>query len=146
MILEWEKQPLTRTLARAIRAATRRSRPKIEGHGFNYNDLKELWSAEDVHVVCTHSTDPVWQRWFYSPDSLTWELRSIHDTRKKAMDASLQDTVSAIVLPPGSACVYAWMEGSSRKITIPCGTVDRAREQERMFQRMGYEAEVKEVV
>jgi len=142
--LEWVKEPLTRELARALRAATRRTRPHIDGHGLNYNDLKELWSAEDVHVVLTHDTDPVWQRWFYSPDTLTWELRGLHDTRHEAMEAALADTAPTTVIP--GTYLNAWMDNCSRTISIKCGDNARAEEMGRIFSRMGYQVRVDERV
>lgn len=84
--LHWAKQPLTHQLARELRAATRRH-PQIDGHTFGFADLKELWCAADVHVVCTHEHDPVWQYYRQTPDG-GWMPVSVHPTMAAAMAAA----------------------------------------------------------
>lgn len=91
--LNWEKKPLTRELARNLRAATRRA-PAIDGHTFRYGELKELWAAEH-HVVLTHEVDRVWQYWQHAPVG-GWYPVSIHDTRQQAQAAAEGSSVSAI--------------------------------------------------
>lgn len=65
--MEFEKQALTKKVAREMRAATRRT--EFEGHRFAYTDLKELWATADgEHVLCTHEHDTSWQYWHKYPD------------------------------------------------------------------------------
>lgn len=90
--LQWEKQPLTRELARNLRAATRRA-PSLDGHTFRYGELKELWAAEG-HVVLTHSVDPVWQYWSHAPEG-GWAPVSIHPSRQEAQATAEGTAVSA---------------------------------------------------
>lgn len=97
--LDWEKQPLTRELARNLRAATRRH-PAIDGHTFRYGDLKEMWAAAGVHVVLTHGTDHVWQYWHQSPTG-GWQPVSLHDTQAQARQAA-----EGIVEPQQQGGVY----------------------------------------
>lgn len=114
-MLNWQKQPLTQSLARSLRAATRRH-PSLDGHTFGFSDLKEMWSAEDAHVVCTHDHDPVWQYWHQAPNGV-WELKSVHDTRQEAQDAAAPH-VNPGGPEPGTYVVANFPEGRLMRVRI----------------------------
>lgn len=139
-ILTWTQQPLTREVARGLRAATRKS-PGLDGHRFSYNDLKELWKAEEGgHLVLTHDADPVWQHWATTPDG-GWQLTGYYADREAAKAAAEAAPISAAT--PQGRYVLAWRPGG-RTIRVRCQTHDPVPLQG-IFQRLGYETNVEDV-
>jgi hypothetical protein len=138
--LEWEKQPLTREVARGLRAATRKM-VAHGGHRFNYSDLKELWSARGEHFVCTHDTDPVWQYYHRSPEG-TVQLICCVQTRQEAQTTAEIKHDPTPPIPSGTY-VLAWRPGG-RTIRVACRSGDPSI-QEGIFQRLGYETTVEKV-
>jgi hypothetical protein len=84
--MEFEKQPLTKSVARALRAGTRRQ--EFDGHRFAYPDLKELWVSDDkIHVLCTHDHDKAWQYWHQVEGS--WHPVGAYESREDAEQTAL---------------------------------------------------------
>ena len=91
------KQPLTRSLARCLRAGARDL--EQDGHCFRYTDVRELWSAgDDHHVLCTHHEDKAWMYFRHGDDG--WELVSVHTSRKAAQEAAKESLPAP--LAPGT--------------------------------------------
>ena len=140
MTLTWHKQPTFREVARGMRAATRKAR-SLDGHHFSYRDLKELWSAGDHHIICTHEADPVWQHWHRGQEG-GWVLRSCHESLLEAQMAAECVPQHQDKAAPGRY-VIAWRPGG-RTIRIACRTGDPSI-QRGIFERLGYETSVEEV-
>lgn len=138
--LEWVKQPLTREIARGLRAATRKITP-IDGHRFRFTDLKELWSADNEHFVCTHDEDRVWQYYHRSPDGGV-QLICCVKTRRQAQ-AAAETTQNPPSSTPSGTYVLAWQPGG-RIIRVTCHSGDPSVQQG-IFQRLGYETSVEQV-
>ena len=106
--MNFEKAPLTRALARSLRAGTRGI--DFNGHRFRYTDLKELWATpDDLHAVLTHDEDKDWQYWFHGATG--WTLVGIYPTRKEAQAAAGQPQ-SESELEPGTYVMARWDEKS----------------------------------
>jgi hypothetical protein len=142
MTLHFNRQPLTREVARGLRAATRKV-PALDGHRFIYTDLKELWATEDgIHLVLTHDSDPVYQYWYRPPEG-TMELVCCTSTRQEAQAAA---EAKAVPLPPTPSGHYvlAWRPGG-RTIRVACKSKDPSV-MRGIFERLGYETNVEEIV
>lgn len=141
MILTWTPQPLTREVARGLRAATRKS-SGLDGHRFSFNDLKELWRAEEGdHIVLTHDADPVWQRWGTTPEG-GWQLKSCHSSRQEAQRAAEQ-CETTLASPPEGIYILAWRPGG-RTIRVQCRSNDPQIMRE-IFENLGYQTNVEAV-
>lgn len=142
MTLGFQKQPLTRTVARGMRAATKGK--EFDGHRFSYNDLKELWISEDEHhVVCTHDTDKVWQYWLDAPEG-GWVLASTHGSREAAQSAALDHERPEVQPDPGTY-VLATRGPGSRVIRVKCELDESPEYWVRTFTKLGYSTSVEEV-
>lgn len=141
--MNFEKQPLTREVARGLRAATRKA-VALDGHRFIYNDLKELWSSEDgAHLLCTHEGDVIWQYWHYPPEG-TARLVCCFPTRREA-EAAAALTVTGALPAKALPGIYllAWSPGG-RTIRVQCRSGDPSIQQG-IFERLGYETSIEEV-
>lgn len=144
MTSEWERQPLTRAVARSIRSGTRVTRPILEGHRFSYDDLKEMWSTpERHHVVLTHHKDPTWQYWRFT-DEKSWQLKEVADTRQEAQDAAERDEAANPTYPQGAG-TYVVATKEDRTLRVRCESGDGPSALSGIFTRMGYSVEVQEV-
>ena len=103
--MDFTKQPLTRALARSLRAGSRGI--ELAGQRFRYNDLKELWGADDLHAVLTHEGDECWQYWFHGATG--WQLVGVYPTRKEAQAAAGQPQPED-ELEPGTYVMARWDE------------------------------------
>lgn len=140
MSLTWAKQPLTQQLARALRAATRRH-PSLDGHTFGFSDLKEMWAAEDVHVVLTHDHDKVWQYWFAAPEG-GWQLRSVHPNRQAAQQAAQANTAPEDTLD-GTFAMGRLPGG--RWMRVRCSSPKTITEIVGVFERIGCATKVETI-
>jgi hypothetical protein len=142
-MVEWTKQAPTGNLTRQIRAGTRR-KPSIDGHTFNYNDLKEIWSAGES-VVITHKQDPVWQLWTNTPTG-GWLPVSIHKTCKQAQEA-LGDhpPVEAPGEEPGTYVCFRFHDERPWK-RVKVQTTDGVRSLTGMYERLGAQTRVETTV
>lgn len=138
---EWTKQAPTGNLTRQIRAGTRR-KPSIDGHTFNYNDLKEIWLSGDS-VVITHKQDPVWQLWANTPTG-GWLPVSIHNSRKKAQDA-LDDLPLAEGEEPGTYVFFRFNDQRPWQ-RVKVQTSDGEKNLAAMYNRLGAETRVETTV
>lgn len=139
MTLAFVKQPLTREVARHLRAATRKV-PPLDGHRFLYTDLKELWATEDgEHLVLTHDLDPIWQYWHRSPTG-GMALVCCRPTRieaQRAAEAAVVTTVTA------GKYVLAQQPGG-RVIRVACRSEDPSIVRS-IFDKLGYTTSVQVV-
>jgi hypothetical protein len=87
--LAWQKEPLTRFLARRLRRTTQGQ--SLDGHRFRFEDLYELWSA-DYFAVASHHKDKSWLL-FHAPDGGNFKLVSVHSGLKGAQDAAIEDEI-----------------------------------------------------
>lgn len=142
MSLTWHKEPLTQSLARSLRAATRRH-PSIEGHTFSFADLKELWCAAEVHVVCTHDHDRVWQYWYQAPVG-GWKPMSIHATREEAARAAEANTYEPEPTPVAGTYVVARFPGG-REMRVQVLSQDGTATLTSIFERLGCFTEVQRI-
>lgn len=142
--MKWEKTPLTRQLARELRAATRASRPEIDGHSFSYNNLAEMWASDDgAHVVLTHDGEQRWQYWQCMGH---WRLVSLHQTRAGAQQAA-QEYVEPLPTPEVGTYVLA-REGKRTDeyvIRVHCSSEDGPRVIAEAFARLGYATRIEKV-
>lgn len=142
MSLGWSKQPLTRTVARGMRAVTKGR--EFDGHRFSYNNLQELWISEDEHhVVCTHDDDKVWQYWLDAPEG-GWALASVHGSREAAQSAAL-DHERPETQPDTGTYVLATKGQGHRTIRVKCLTGEGPEYWVRSFTKLGYSTSVEEV-
>jgi hypothetical protein len=142
MTLTWTNQPLTRELARGLRAATRKT-PHLDGHRFTYTDLKELHSAQGgTHLVLTHDADPVWQYWHRPPEGGIQFV--CYGTRKQCYEAAevRAAEIQPDIYPPGTYLI-AWRPGG-RTIRVPCLSKDPST-LAKIFEDLGYETNVEAV-
>ena len=101
MTLGFAKQPLTRYVARGMRAATKGR--ELDGHRFTFTDLKELYISDDEHhVVATHAKDPVWQYWLDTPNGGGWVLASAHHSLRAACSAACDHEYGEPLPEPGA--------------------------------------------
>ena len=143
MTLGFARQPLTRYVARGMRAATRGK--ELDGHKFTFTDLKELWISEDEHhVVATHETDPLWQYWLDTPDGGGWTLASVHHSREAACSAAYDHEFAEMLPAPGTYLVACAGEGR-RVIRVRCEAADGPAVLVGIFTRLGYEVGIEEV-
>jgi hypothetical protein len=140
--MNWTKQPLTQGLARSLRAATRRH-PHIDGHTFGFSDLKELWVADDVHVICTHDHDPVWQYWYQHPEK-GWMPISIHDTRQQAQQAAAGNVAPGPTGPTPGTYVCAQL-GQGRWMRVLVQSRDGKELLTGIFTRLGANTKIETV-
>jgi hypothetical protein len=147
MALMWEKQPLTRQVARALRAATHRI--QFDGHVFGYNDLKEMWMDVDgVHVVCTHEHDPAWQYW-HREDNGAWKPVGAYETiiaaQKIAQGA--HDDSEPVVEPPISPGTYvlARFKGRDNWMRTRIMSKDGVQRMIDIWDRLGCEVTLEQV-
>ena len=103
--MDFQKQPLTRAVARSLRAGSRGI--ELAGQRFRYNDLKELWAVDDIHAVLTHEGDKSWQYWFHGAHG--WTLVGVYPTRKEAQAAAGQPQDDD-ALEPGTYVMARWDE------------------------------------
>ena len=103
--MDFQKQPLTRAVARSLRAGSRGI--ELAGQRFRYNDLKELWAVDDIHAVLTHEGDKSWQYWFHGEHG--WTLVGVYPTRKEAQAAAGQPQDDD-ALEPGTYVMARWDE------------------------------------
>lgn len=137
--LEWVKQPLTRELARSLRAATRKSKPSIDDHTFKFTDLKEMWAADNVHVALTHDEDRKWQYWYQDPKK-GWTIVSIHTSRKKAFEAALESLPDEPeVATDEGVYVLARFNEKSRWMRTRIQSSDGLEKIKTMYSRLGCE-------
>lgn len=142
MSLGWQKQPLTRFVARGMRAATKGK--ECDGHKFSFNDLKELWISDDEHhVVCTHDEDKSWQYWLQTPEG-GWELASTHGSRTAAQSAALDHETPENQPEPGVYVLATKGEGH-RTIRVRCESQEGPGYWSGLFLRLGYVTTVEEV-
>lgn len=135
--MEWVKHPLTREVARAIRAANRVGRYEIEDHRFAYADLKELWASEDeCHAVLTHDKDPIWQYWV---NDGAWRQFSVHRTREDAQkEALVQTQEEPTSTPVPGIYLLARCGTDSRPIKVHCTSQEGPEALRSIFARLGY--------
>lgn len=144
MTSEWIKQPLTRAVARSIRSGTRVTRPIMEGHRFDFTDLKEVWSTEDRHhVVLTHHKDPVWQYWCF--DDERWQLRGWATTKEVAQAAGNVDAFPEETSEPAEKGIYVVATKEGRTLRTRCFSQDGPPALAGIYKRMGYDVKVHEV-
>lgn len=142
MTLGFSKQPLTRTVARGMRAATKGK--ELDGHRFSYNNLKELWISEDErHVVVTHDDDKLWQYWLDAPEG-GWALASVHKSREAAQSAALDHEIPE-AQPETGLYVLATKGEGSRTIRVKCESSEGPEFWVRTFTKLGYSTSVEEV-
>lgn len=142
MTLGFQKQPLTRTVARGMRSVTKNK--ELDGHKFSYNDLKELWISEDEHhVVCTHDIDKAWQYWLDAPEG-GWTLASVHGSREAAQSAAL-DHEFPEVQPDTGTYVLARKSQGHRTIRVKCTSDLGPSYWTGFFAKLGYSTSVEEV-
>lgn len=146
MTIGWAKQPLTRFVARGMRGATKNR--ELDGHHFDFNDLKELWISDDEHhVVCVHDMDHTWQHWTdRHPDG--WVLSSLHHSRAAACSAALdhEDLADTELPSPGTyVTALANLSGTAREIRVRCLTSLGAELCGSIFRAMDYIVRVEEV-
>lgn len=143
MTLGFQKQPLTRTVARGMRAATKGK--GLDGHKFNYIDLKELWISEDEHhVVVTHQNDSAWQYWLDAPEG-GWTLASVHKSREAAQSAALDHEIPE-AQPETGTYVLATKGQGHRTIRVKCTSELGPAYWSGFFLRLGgYSTSVEEV-
>lgn len=103
--MDFQKQPITRAVARSLRAGSRGI--ELAGQRFRYNDLKELWAVDDIHAVLTHEGDKSWQYWFHGEHG--WTLVGVYPTRKEAQAAAGQPQDDD-ALEPGTYVMARWDE------------------------------------
>jgi hypothetical protein len=138
--MNWEKQPLTRALARSLRAGSRGI--ELAGQRFRYNDLKELWAVDDIHAVLTHEGDKSWQYWFHGAHG--WTLVGVYPTRKEAQAAAGQPQDDD-ALEPGTYVMARWDE-NGRWMRVRSSS-DRITENLcDIFKNLGCETRVDSVV
>lgn len=142
MSLTWTKQPLTQSLARSLRAATRRH-PSIDGHTFGFADLKEMWCAADVHVVLTHDHDRVWQYWYQAPVG-GWKPISIHPTRDEA-EAAAEGNVGEDTDPEAGIYVTARFPGGRHLMRVKVLSAHGERMLTEIFDRLGCQTGVERI-
>ena len=139
--MDFQKQPLTRALARSLRAGTRGI--DFNGHTFRYTDLKDLWAAADIHAVLTHAEDTSWQYWFHAPAG-GWQLVGVYPTRKEAQEAAGQPQTGE-ELEPGTYVMARWDE-NGRWMRVRSSS-DRITENLcDIFKNLGCETRVDSVV
>lgn len=56
------------------------------GHRFNVATLKNVWSADGVHVILNHTDDPIWQHWHLGAEG--WYLVHWHTSRREGQAAA----------------------------------------------------------
>ena len=138
--MNWEKQPLTRAVARSLRAGSRGI--ELAGQRFRYNDLKELWAVDDIHAVLTHEGDKSWQYWFHGAHG--WTLVGVYPTRKEAQAAAGQPQDDD-ALEPGTYVMARWDE-NGRWMRVRSSS-DRITENLcDIFKNLGCETRVDSVV
>lgn len=122
MSLTWISDPtgtFGQTLRRDIRAHRREK--GHDGHRFKYSACTELHVAcleplsegePAVHIVCTHSDDPVWQHWAHHPDK-GWMLVGWWNTKEKAKASAESHSWDCAEIPadgrePGIYVLASW--------------------------------------
>ena len=144
MTLGFAKQPLTRYVARGMRAATKGR--EFDGHKFRYEDLKELWiSADEHHVVLTHDVDPVWQYWCDTLDGGGWVLASIHHSLAAAQSAACDHQFAETQPKPGTYVVACAPGGEHRWIRVRVTSKDGPAMLRRIFTDLDYAVWMEEV-
>ncbi len=138
--MNWDKSPLTRVLARSLRAGSRGI--ELDGHSFRYTDLRELWVAEENHVVLSHADDRSWQYWFHAPDGGGWSLVSVHTSRKAAQDAA--KPMESHEVEPGTYVLARWDE-KGRWMRVRCTSTRITEAIADIFTGLGCETRVEEV-
>lgn len=145
-LMEWQKQPLNQRVARDLRASTRRQ-PSLHGHKFDYNDLKELWMANEVNVVLCHDEDPVWQYWYYAPAG-GWAPISLHETREAAQAAVPEHAPSEYLTKepeePGTYVSFRFADDRPWQRTKVL-TEDGVERMTSMYERLGCEVQVQNI-
>lgn len=138
--MDFIKQPLTRAVARSLRAGSRGI--ELAGQRFRYNDLKELWAVDDIHAVLTHEGDNCWQYWFHGAHG--WTLVGVYPTRKEAQAAAGQPQDDD-ALEPGTYVMARWDE-NGRWMRVRSSS-DRITENLcDIFKNLGCETRVDSVV
>lgn len=140
--MDFSKQPLTRALARSLRAGTRGI--EFNGHGFRYSDLKELWATpDDMHAVLTHDEDKTWQYWFHGAHG--WALVGVYPSRLDAQAAAGQEQIKAEDdLEPGTYVMARW-DANGRWMRVRSSS-DRITENlSDIFKSLGCETRVEDV-
>lgn len=138
--MDFQKQPITRAVARSLRAGSRGI--ELAGQRFRYNDLKELWAVDDIHAVLTHEGDKSWQYWFHGAHG--WTLVGVYPTRKEAQAAAGQPQ-SDDALEPGTYVMARWDE-NGRWMRVRSSS-DRITENLcDIFKNLGCETRVDSVV
>jgi hypothetical protein len=143
MTLGFARQPLTRIVARGMRAATRGK--ELDGHKFSFGDLQELWISDDEHhVVATHTKDPGWQYWQDTPDGGGWQLASVHHSLRAACSAAC-DHEYGEVLPESGRYVVACAGEGHKVIRVRVTSTEGPELIRGIFTRLGYEVGMEEV-
>ena len=138
--MDFQKQPITRAVARSLRAGSRGI--ELAGQRFRYNDLKELWAVDDIHAVLTHEGDKSWQYWFHGAHG--WTLVGVSPTRKEAQAAAGQPQ-NDDALEPGTYVMARWDE-NGRWMRVRSSS-DRITENLcDIFKNLGCETRVDSVV
>ena len=140
--LTWVQQPLTRLLARTLRRVSQGV--SLDNHRFAFTDLREMWMADDHHVVLTHHQDKKWQYWHLAPEGGSdWDLVSVHSSRKAAQEAARAD------LPPverPGTYLLARATPTSRCIKVHITSSRGAQTLTEIFTGLGYDTTTEEVV
>ena len=138
--MDFQKQPITRAVARSLRAGSRGI--ELAGQRFRYNDLKELWAVDDIHAVLTHEGDKSWQYWFHGEHG--WTLVGVYPTRKEAQAAAGQPQDDD-ALEPGTYVMARW-DDNGRWMRVRSSS-DRITENLcDIFKSLGCETRVDSVV
>ena len=141
MLVEWEKRPTTRALARSMRASNRVTRTMIDEHRLLYEDLAEIWSTPDeTAVVLTHKKDPVWQLWLHDPDT-NWQFTSVHKSLSEAQKVAQSRLPKQT--PPGTYLVA--QKGNGRVIKVLCTSEEGPKVLTSIFEKMDYAVRMEEV-
>lgn len=150
MTLGWIKEPLTETTAKEIRKAVRISHDRgIDGHWFDYEDLRTIWRSGD-HVVITHMRDPSWQYW--RRDVEGWAMIGHYRTRREAQVTAEgprlpRPGAKPRQLPPGWHVIATWAEEpyaapERAPMRVPTRSEAIAKDIADVFGRLGCTTEI----
>jgi hypothetical protein len=151
MTYTWHRQPITGSVAKAIRKDNRTYRREKgrQGHRFRYDELRSVWLAGEDFVIVTHQVDRTWQLWWRHPEK-GWMLQSWHsllsEAKEEAENPRLPDKLRG-PLKNGTYVCAEWRAPYHGRdpIMVRCNTELTTVALSGVFQRLGCSVTLKTV-
>ena len=108
------------------------------GHRFNPATLKNVWAADDVHLVLNHTDDPAWQHWHHGAQG--WYLVHWHPSRREAQAAAelpLRTVPVDVVDMVVGLRVEAGWPGRGSTMIVTCSSPATAEDVAKVYSNIG---------